>query len=140
MFYAWGFSLPEWEVLDRALERLDGSAFSDRWYAVNFRGRIAAELERIFIWYDGSNGGVELYPSKEVRALCGVVMELRGAEAVEDGDVVREAWLVLEGQRDGCGRIPAVALNNYFTLKHCLDFGGDCGYPVTALARHILAI
>lgn len=130
--------MPKWEVLDRALEWLDGSAFSDRWYAVYFRGKIAAELERVFMWSDAD---IHIHPSKEVLGLCGVVMELRGSEAVEDGDIVREAWLVLEGQRDGCGRIPAVALNNYFTLKHCLDFGaGDCGFPIVALARSILLV
>ena len=127
-----------WEILDTALGHLESPSFSERKYAGIFRGRLEAELKRIFDWLANSDGGLELYPSPESVWLAGLVMELKGVDAVGPCDIVREALLILDAERDSEGRIPGRLLNNYFTLRHALEFGDCAEWSVISLAKGII--
>lgn len=127
-----------WEILDTALGHLESPSFNERKYASVFRGRLEAELKRIFDWLADSDGGLELYPSPESVYLAGLVMELKGVDAVGPCDIVREALLILDAERDADGRIPGRLLNNYFTLRHALEFGDCAEWSVISLAKGII--
>ena len=129
--------MPTWDILDEALSRLESPAFDGRWYALAFRERLEAELKRIFDWSESTDGIVELHPSKGAVVLCEIVFELKGVDAVGPCDIVREAMLILDGQRVD-GRLPASVLNNYFTLRYALEFGDCEDWSVISLAKSII--
>lgn len=130
--------MPAWELLDDAICRLESSDFEGRWYASAFREAIEAELKRIFEWLDGTLGIVELHPSKRVTLLADIVQELKGARAVSPEDIVREALLVLDGQRDSEGKIPGRVINNYYSLRMALEYGDCQDWTILSLAKGII--
>ncbi len=128
-----------WEIIDGALSHLESPSFNDAWYALVFRGKLELELKRIFEWIEHSNGSMELYPSSETVWLAETVLELKGSEAVGPCDIVREALLILDTERNGSeGRIPARMINNYMTLKYALEFGDCEDWGVLSLAKQII--
>lgn len=127
-----------WEILDVALGHLESPSFNGLAYAGRLRGRLEQELKRIFEWLEHSDGGVELYPSTESVWLAGLVMELKGVDAVGPCEIVREALLILDAERGEDGRIPGRLLNNYFTLRHALEFGDCAEWSVISLAKGII--
>lgn len=127
-----------WEILDVALGHLESPEFDGLAYVSRLRVRLETELKRIFEWLEHSDGGVELYPSAESVVLAGLVMELKGRNAVGPCDVVREALLVLDAERGEDGKLPGRLLNNYFTLRHALEFGDCQEWSVISLAKSII--
>ena len=134
--------MPTWDLLDRALGHLESPAFEGCRYVAGFRGRLEAELRRIFEWLDNTDGGVELHPSASASYLAETVLEMRGCAVLEmePCDVVREALLVLNAERDvECGgRLPGRLINNYFTLHYALEYGDCSVLGVISLAKTII--
>lgn len=130
--------MPTWEILDSALSHLESPALIDRWYSAVFREQLEKELRRLFSWLDYSAGGVEAFPSKKVVRLAEMVLELRGVNAVEPCDIVREALILMELERDEDGRMPGRLLNNYYTLRLALEYGDCAEWSVIGLAKSII--
>lgn len=130
-------STASWKVLDRALSHLESHAFDDSWYALVFRGTLELELKRIFEWLEYTSGDIELYPSKKAVLLAELVMELKGSNAMGPCDLVREALIILEAERED-GHLPARVINNYMTLKYALEYQDCEDWAVLSLAKQIM--
>jgi len=132
--------VPTWDLLDRALGHLESPAFDGCRYAAVFRGRLEAELRRIFEWLENTDGGVELHPSPSAYSLAEIVLELKGCGVIDMGpcDLVREALLILNAERDSEGHLPGRLVNNYFTLHYALQYGGCSEWSVISLAKTII--
>lgn len=53
-------------------------------------------------------------------------------------DLVREALSILDSTRNEEGNLPPRTLNNYYTLKHALDFGDCTDWSVLGLAKSVI--
>lgn len=126
------------ETLETAISHLRSFLFADRIYAENICTALVTEVERCELWFEWSNGGISMYPSKRMQRVAELALQLKGVEAMSPEDIVIEALTILDMGRNEEGRLPGPSINNYMALKYALEHGDCQDWGIIGMAKGII--